>query len=465
MTLLTRHCSLRRLALAAAVLTGACGPHLSAQAANYAVIMAIDYQGTSAALPGIDKDAEIARQMAEQLEVPKANIRTLTGPDLSAIGVRKVLGELAAQVGRDDAIFIYYSGHGTQDSGGGGKCREGMVGADLKVVWNDELTQLLTRIAESSSRMVIMNDSCFSGGQMASDKAASLTRGGEVSVPKLMDLQSKAPTTSGGRYECGSPVNKVFRDLSVVATKRGNNYVYLAAASDQEVAFATPHGSAATRAWQACLARPDTDANNDGMISGVELQQCAQREIDRMRFNQHVQVSGATAMPLGGGRLAPGAAVDPIAMLEGLRARRNVDSGLAVSLQVDNPTLRIGRDYLRFTVAVPEEGYLYLLHTGSDGKFYVLFPNREDQNNKVAAGKHVFPRPTWALQAQGPERPQPGGLMAVLSKTPRDFTKELDNAGTFAAGSSDAGLSRNLEVVATTGRFGASEVVRIREVR
>jgi hypothetical protein len=464
---MTRLHLLRRCTAAVAVALGAAALPASVQAANYALVMAIDYRGTSAALPGIDKDADIARQIAEQLEVPKANIRSLSGADLTSAGVRRVLGELAGRVTRDDAVFIYYSGHGTQDSGSGGKCREGMVGADLQVIWNDELTQLLTRVAEGSSRMVIMNDSCFSGGQMSSDKAAPLAHGAEAPTPKRMDLASKSPSAAGGGYECGSPVNKAFRDIGAAASKRGNNYVYLAAASDQEVAFATPQGSSATRAWQACLANPDTDANHDGMVSGAELQQCAQREIDRMQFNQHIQVAGSTAMPLGGAHGGSGsAAVDPVTMLESLRARRNFDTGLAVSLQVDNPTLRIGRDFLRFTVTVPEEGYLYLLHTAADGKFYQLFPNREDQNNKVAAGRHAFPRASWALQAQGPERPEPGGLIAVLTKVPRDFTKELNTNGTFAEGDTDSSLSRALGVVATnSGRFGASEVARIREVR
>ena len=55
-----------RIALAVA----AVGSSSLALAENHALIMTVDYRGTSSQLPGIDKDANLARKIAQAMAAP-----------------------------------------------------------------------------------------------------------------------------------------------------------------------------------------------------------------------------------------------------------------------------------------------------------------------------------------------------------------------------------------------------------
>jgi len=429
-----------------------------ALARSHALILTIDYQGTQAALPGIDKDAQIARRMAAQMGVPEANIRSLSNRDLTKGGLEAALSSLASQVGRDDNVFIYYSGHGAQTDGGNGGCQEGMVGADLKLFADKDISGLLNRIVGSAARVVVMNDSCFSGGQY--DASKSTRAMGSGSVPKLFNTKTQQPDTKSG-YSCGEAINKTFRSLAPVARQRGNQFVYLAAASEQEVAFATPNGSAATVAWERCLNDASSDADRDGNIDGNELRVCAQGHVDRLGFRQTVSMAGSGSMPLsflsGGSACQVG---NPHQALQAVADGANAD--LRVSLQVANPRLRIGKDMLDFTVRTEQAGYLYLLHVGTEGKVYQLFPNKIDSNNYVASGSHRFPRDAWGLQAQGPAGK--GSFLAVLTQQPRDMATDFNKADTFAESDGSCKANKSLGVVSRDGRYGASTLAFIEEV-
>ena len=76
---------------------------------------------------------------------------------------------------------------------------------------------------------------------------------------------------------------------------------------------------------------------------------------------------------------------------------------MPVQLVTARNSLRIGKDFLDFSVTTAQQGFLYLLQVGSDGKtFNLLFPNKIDSNNALAAGTHRFPRDSWRLRAGGP---------------------------------------------------------------
>jgi hypothetical protein len=82
--------------------------------------------------------------------------------------------------------------------------------------------------------------------------------------------------------------------------------------------------------------------------------------------------------------------------------------------------LSIGKDRLSFSVRSSLGGYLYVVLLGSDGKsFYLLFPNKRDQGNKIDANRRYdFPRPGWAIEAGGPEGTNQ--MLFVVSQSPRD---------------------------------------------
>ena len=433
------------------------------QAANHALILTIDYAGTSAALPGIARDAQIAESMARDLGVPAGNVVSVRNSDLTVGGLRSQLTRFAGRVGSQDNVFIYYSGHGAQvQAAGSASCAEGMVGADLQLFYSNEITPLLQKIAATAARTVVLNDSCFSGGQFR-DKSTATRSAGSDSVPKFMDMQTKAPADGSG-YQCGAAINKTFRDLGPVATNAGNQLVYLAAASDRELAFATPNGSSATLAWSACLSNRRADRNNDGAISGEELQACAQEQVRSMGFNQTITLAGFSRMPIVHGAPSTAGAscaeVNPSNLLEGIRS----NAVGQLELSVANPRLRIGKDMLDFNVRTAERGYLYLLHVGSTGNFHLLFPNKLDGNNEVGPGTHRFPRASWGVQAQGPQ-PGTSRLMALLLPNRIKVDSTFDMSSTFGKLAADSCRGqKDLGIVSREGRTSASQVVSIEEI-
>lgn len=443
-----------------------------ARAENHALIMTIDYAGTGNQLPpaGIEADGRLASQIAEGMGVPRQNIRWLRNKELSAQGMGEAIQQLANERVREgDKVFLFYSGHGAQvDGRDGSKCTEGLVSADVKIVADSYLQSVLQTLSAKASQVVMLNDSCFSGGQATK----SMTRSADGATPKFA-VVSKAGSASDEGYQCGNAVNakSLSRSLGVVASAKSARMLYIAAAADNEVAWAADKGSAATVAWARCLQDRGADRDRNGIIDGEELKLCSQAVVNGGKSGkQTITLLGEGRLPMsfvadasgGGGGASGGAA--PVAngagALESLR--RAADPTIRVGIQVNNPRLKINQDLLDFSVSVDRPGYLYLLHLGTDGKYYQLFPNDRDTNNKVAAGMHRFPRESWALQAHGPAGKS--YFMAYLSSSPRDFGKELSKDGGFVTGAATAATVRSLGVVAMDSRFGASTVAEISEV-
>jgi len=455
--------TLRALALAA-VSAAFMGINSQAQAANHALIMTINYSGTRVALPGIDKDGELAVKIAQGMGVPRQNIKWLRNRELSMGGMSAAIEDLTQnRIADGDKVFMYYSGHGYQTVGSGSKCSESLVTADLKFYQDERLRQSLDTLAAKASQVVMFNDSCFSGGAATKD----LMPGTEDAVPKLF-VDEKSASAADPGYACGQAINKDFgaRTLGVVALQRPVQMLYVAASSDNEVSRASRTGSWATQAWASCLSGRGADRDGNGIVDGNELRQCAQSFIDR-RFPspQTITLVGNASLPVSfvdSAGAAPTPVSNPSGTLESLRAA--ADPGIKLELSLARSRLTIGRDLLDFSVSSQRDGYLYLLHVASDGKFYVLFPNKLDTNNYLKAGStQRFPRPAWGIQAQGPAGTS--YVMAYLSETPKAFTKDLAVEGPFATGNANSDTTRTLGVVALTGRFGASAVAAIQEVK
>ena len=112
--------------------------------------------------------------------------------------------------------------------------------------------------------------------------------------------------------------------------------------------------------------------------------------------------------------------IDPVKTLEQIFQSRNRDH--AVSVSIDKPHVRIGKDRLQFSVNSSKPGYLYLLMVGTDrSQFWLLFPNSIDRNNTIAAGKRLaLPRANWRMDAAGP--PGTDQFVVIVSESPRDFS-------------------------------------------
>jgi hypothetical protein len=478
--------TLGRLA-AAACAVAALAAASPARAENHALIMWIgDYGRSDMNLPGIDKDARMARQIATAMGVPDSNISELSNADLTQDNMGKALVGLYRKINDGDKVFLYYSGHGGQippQNGTSAKCSEGLVARD-GLVLDSALQQVLTKLGEKASQVVMMNDSCFSGG--AATK--SMVPPGPDEKPKFIPPGVKTNSAITEGYACGDPTNvtKMSRSLNAMAKDaRGPQVLYIAASNDTQVSLATSRGSLGTLAWSQCIAASQADTDGSGRINGEELRACAQAYIDRMGKKQNITLQGNTSLPISfvqtaAATPAPAAAAappsppptSPTAAVNALTALRDLSAGGDRSLKVDltlaRNGLRIGKDFLDFSVTTAREGYLYLLQVGSDGKtFNLLFPNKIDTDNAVTAGTHRFPRASWRVRAAGPTGYS--HLLAIVSPVKKDLSRDMDASSVFPSSSANQRNTRTLVVEATggneggVGRYGASEVVSLRE--
>ena len=450
MGILSRSCA--SLALAAAL-----GPLGSAWAGTHGLILAIaDYPGP-AALPGVKHDVELARRMAASMGVPARQLTVVEDGELHLAGLRATLDGFAQTIRAGDEVFLYFSGHGgrmeVQRRGEATpQCAESFVSADLEFFMDKEFNAWLEALSKKAAKIVVFADACHSGGVAS---AKTLTRGAAASDWRPKTL-AKTGAEQVGHCE---PVNLA---KTVVLTRSlRSNVVYVAASRDDEVAWATARGSAASMAWTACLAQGGVDRDGSGGVTAEELRRCAQAWIDDNGFDQHLELIGNqhmvlgfdSASPAGAGSWPPASA--PQAQAGALTAMfddllHNGDPKRSVSVRPVREEVVIGRDPVEFDISTSEPGYLYLLYMGSDGKTVdLLFPNKLDQSNYLAAGTHRFPRAHWRVTAGGPVGTD--RVLAIVSPVQRNFQNlaagELGPFSMLVEGGDAKGL-RNLSIEA-----------------
>lgn len=98
------------------------------------------------------------------------------------------------------------------------------------------------------------------------------------------------------------------------------------------------------------------------------------------------------------------------------------DNSFELSVEGVRTPLTIGRDPLSFMLHSRRGGYLYvLLADTATARLSLLFPNDLDRDNRVVAGEPVvFPRSTWAYEADLPQGSWQ--VLALVSASPRRFT-------------------------------------------
>ena len=457
------------LTLAASAVASISAP---AFAESHALIMSIgNYQNPNANLRGIDIDAANARKIALSMGVNGTNIVEVKDGQLTASGIERAMSDLRGRVKSGDKVFVYYSGHGGQQpSNDSAQCSEGMISYDMQLYTDTKFTSDMQRLASQAGQVIMMNDSCFSGGLVDEAKSALGVRSVGGNQAKGLKLGKSGSLNGDASYTCGNAVNaKMGRNLINVKAD-GARYIYVAAASDREVAWATSSGSSATTAWLQCLT-PSTDRDRSGVLTGEEIRACAQTALNG-RFNQTITLVGDRSLPLSlvsrNRSLTPNdaaSAVDPAAALEDIRA--GASESTAVDLTTSSNRLVIRRDPLNFSLNTSKAGYVYLLHVGSDGKtFDLLFPNDDDKNNYLQAGSHSLPRAGWRVKAGGPVGTS--HVLAVVSDTQREFAKGMNPLGAFKSSIATVDAAKNLYSAAANdsagGRYGASRVVSVQEV-
>jgi hypothetical protein len=333
------------------------------------------------------------------------------------------------------------------------------------------LEDALKALGKKAGQLVFMNDSCFSGGAASRTASRSLgVTGGPVA--KFFSATKQNPALPAAPTDCGDPVNKppMSRNLvAVAAIPEPPRMIYFAAAAANEVAMATADGSVATLAWANCVG---ADHNGSGGVSASELKACAQDHVNRAGMRQTITVQGDLNAPIFFTADQPSAAPVPVKAsnaLQDIAALAHPSYG--VKLTSAKQSLKIGADFLDLTVETNKEGYLYLLHVGSDGKaFNVLFPNKFDGNNHLNPGRYAFPREQWRVMSGGPAGQS--HVLALLTPVPISLNKDMDLSEVFPSSKVTAAAMRHLipDLEQSAGgksgkRFGASAVLSIDEIQ
>ncbi|HUQ74572.1 MAG TPA: caspase family protein [Burkholderiales bacterium] len=445
-----------RAAAAAAVVL--CAP---AHGETHALIMAIGNYGMAGATPlkGVVHDVGSAQEIARRLGVRDANMTVLRDGQLTYEGMNGAFEKLRERIAPNDDVFIYYSGHGGRQlvADPDERCAESLVTYDGQAFVDTEVEAKLKGLSGKANRLVVLLDACHSGGVTTRSKADGR-------------FSSKYIARSGGE-SCQRPVNMLKRNIQSRGPGSGaQNYVYIAAARDNEVSLdEAAGGGVATQAWRDCVTGAARDLDGSGAISAEEVQACAQQIIDKKLANvagftaHHISITGNSravmsfAQPTqAAGTAAAPSAVSPASTLKDILAQR--DDRRTVTLT--SPTkLKIGRDRFQLQVSSSHPGYLYLLMAGSDGKtFDMLFPNKLDASNEIQAGQVVrLPRAEWEVTAGGP--PGVSQVLAIVTDAPRDFAKlDMKPAGPFSVLDVDASpiAAKDIVLVSTSAPAAAA---------
>jgi serine/threonine protein kinase len=119
----------------------------------------------------------------------------------------------------------------------------------------------------------------------------------------------------------------------------------------------------------------------------------------------------AAAVPLA--PYTPGGELERIAALS--------DPSIRVTATSRSNTARINKDRLQFRISSSRAGYVYVFMVDPAGQYLMLFPNRLDKNNTIAAGQSIsLPRASWPMTAGAPAGPN--RFLVLVSPTQRDFS-------------------------------------------
>lgn len=433
------HPTRRTTALCTALLL-ALGSLGTAQAADKALIVGVGkYQLPRANLTGIDLDVGMASDMAQYLGIAPQNIHVVMDENATLANVKAQMQWLAQGVGPKDRVFFYFSGHGTQvpdqnnDETDG--LDEAMVLHDIDgksysgLYVDDDFGAALKKIP--SQNVIVMVDACHSGTgtkDWSSTGNSFNVNDGQVKFINLFNTK---------------PRKRNEPDYGVSEKSTGeDNYLAIAAAQDNQQSIATSRGSLFTVAFRDAF----DEERSKGSISlqrvfkstearlassGVKFQPNLTGNMLIANTNIKVASNGgqaaettapATPTPAANRPNNPPSAAAPGNGPLWTKLGK-LAAGLP-ALDISAPSVLVSGEKTEFTVYVPAKGYLNVVMVGPTDNGTVLFPNKFAQDNRVEAGKFVFP--TTGMGFKITAQPPFGKTMVVafLSEQPLNLLEQ-----------------------------------------
>ncbi|HKH47602.1 MAG TPA: caspase family protein [Thermoanaerobaculia bacterium] len=156
----------------------------------------------NANLQGCVSDMELMRSLLiDRFGFPPESTRTLRDEEATQAGIRGALAEIAAAVGEEDLVVLFYAGHGSRmaDPRQPGRMIESIVTHDsgrgtlpnLDIL-DEEVDQWVQKVNEKTPRVTLIFDCCHSG---------SVTRDpfGDATREAPADLRAPAEMFAGGQ--------------------------------------------------------------------------------------------------------------------------------------------------------------------------------------------------------------------------------------------------------------------------
>ena len=384
---------IRFLALAAlCVLAGAS----LAAAADRALIVGIgEFADSGMNLQGIDLDVEMIQEVADLLGFQQ--VRTLTDADATYGGfVREFEQWLIDGTGAGDRVLVYVSSHGTRvpDDNGDESDQQDEVlvmhdtrrgsGKLETFLRDDEFSALLRRLR--SRDVLVLIDACNSGTVYKTIRLDNTSLGENEAQTKFLDYPGM-PGDSGNRDDAVAVDDK---NVGVRQREGADNFAFLAAAADDELALATPKGSVFTLGLKAIVKEAAAKRRT------LTLQNLKDEVEAYIRKKIETEMSGRRVHTpqLGGNPELARKALRLVVADHGGRTWRRLEAlagrGVSMVVKATQKSYRL-EDEVVFTIDVPHAGYLNVVNVGPEDNATVLFPNKFHRDNRVQKGLLTLP--------------------------------------------------------------------------
>ena len=455
--------------LALAMLGGLAGASLAA-AADRALIVGIgEFADSSMNLQGIDLDVAMVQEVADLLGFRE--IRTLSDADATYGGfVREFEQWLIDGTGAGDRVLVYVSSHGTRvpDDNGDESDQQDEVlvmhdtrrgsGKLETFLRDDEFNSLLGRLR--SRDVLVLIDACNSGTVYKAIRLRNASLGENEAQTKFLDY-------SGMPVDSANPADAVAVDAKNVGVRQregADNFAFLAAAADDELALATPKGSLFTLGLNAVVKEAA------GKRRTLTLQDVKDEVEAYIRNKIETEMSGRRVHTpqLGGNPELLRKALRLVVPDRGGRTWRRLEAlagrGAAMAVEASRTIYRV-EDEVVFTIDIPHAGYLNVVNVGPQDSATVLFPNKFHRDNRVAAGTLTLPTDQMPFYFPATEPVGDTLTVAILTERKVNFYESAvegrDKAGEFIAvlAPLSAKATRDVSVASREPGYAAGKVI------
>ncbi|TGN20857.1 caspase family protein [Leptospira idonii] len=255
---------------------------------RYALFIGTNYKGNTAKIPELELCEADATFLKDKIQ-KKGNfkdIQVLLGKMVTRDNVKNAISALGKQVGKEDSVFLYFSGHGmtTPDPKTKNGTRNHLICYDRPHISDEELNEFLSAI--KSTKTVFVLDCCYSGGISKKGKNTK----GAAEIPIAQGNDGVVRQNADDYY---------FQDKAIISSSDDNQTSIEVGGTINHGIFTYNFGNALEKA----------DLNNDSVVTALEAFFVAKEETVKMakKFNheQTPQVSGNAAGIILTGKPAP----------------------------------------------------------------------------------------------------------------------------------------------------------------